>query len=157
MRKTATNDLKEIRPNYLGKKIQVMMPCAFVHACICTGASSNFWTCFSAVTLDGGRSEKQLYFYSFHESIWSRIGETSLQGILTERSIVIWSTVRAIMWGVTLVTQRGSTRTWRKDLKNVPFMGRNFNQSSQLVRHRSQSTMKHESIGDYALLVPSLY
>lgn len=93
-------------------------------------------------------SEKQLCFYNFHESIWSRIGEISLRAILTERSIVIWSTDRAIMWGVTLVLHRGFTRTWGKDLKNVLYMGRNFNQSSQLVRHRSQSTMKHESIGD---------
>lgn len=131
------------------KKMQVTMPCVFVHACICTGASSNFWTCFSAVTLGGGRSEKQLSFCSIHESIWSRIGEASLQAVLTARSIVIWSIVRAIMWGVTLVTHRGSIRTWRKDLKNVLlYMGRNLNQSSQLVRHRSQSTMKHKSIGD---------
>lgn len=97
--------------------------------------------------LAGGRSEKQLCFCRFHESMWSKIGETSHRKVLTE----IYNNLRYCQ-GYNVSCHISKTQKIHKelgkDLKNAPYMGRNFNQSSQLVRHRSQSTMKHESIGN---------
>jgi len=118
--------------------MQVTVPCVCVRACTLTGASSNSWTCFSATTPGREEGLKSNYVSTGFMEV---CGQEQVKPLLEESWQMIWGTVRAIMWVFTFVRHRGSTRSWGKDLEKGPCMGRSFNQSSQLVRDRSKSTM----------------